>query len=110
MLLRGLACITFDGSAVGGGISITSMSAFTDGAAGSVNKIFFNERMNMQIQQHYNISSGKQSLIMIRNLANTIIRDGKEPSDWEESFIVCLHKGKGDALDRGNYHGLKLTE
>ena len=38
------------------------------------------------------------------------IRDGKVPSDWEQSFIVCLYKGKGDALERGNYHGLKLTE
>ena len=26
------------------------------------------------------------------------------------NFIICLYKGKGDALDRGNYHGLKLTE
>ena len=25
-------------------------------------------------------------------------------------LIVCLYKGKGDALERGNYHGLKLTE
>ena len=24
--------------------------------------------------------------------------------------MVCLYKGKGDALERGNYHGLKLTE
>ena len=24
--------------------------------------------------------------------------------------IVCLYKGKGDALERGNYCGLKLTE
>ena len=29
-----------------------------------------------------------------------IIRDGKVPTDWEESFIVCLYKGKGDALER----------
>ena len=36
--------------------------------------------------------------------------DGKVPTDWEESFIVCLYNGKGDALDRGNYRGLKLTE
>ena len=27
-------------------------------------------------------------------------------TDWEQSFIV----GKGDALDRGNYVGLKLTD
>ena len=29
------------------------------------------------------------------------------------SHIQCLYqisKGKGDALERGNYHGLKLTE
>ena len=26
------------------------------------------------------------------------------------SFIVCLYEGKGNALDRGNYRGLKLTE
>ena len=39
-----------------------------------------------------------------------IIHDGKVPADWEQSFIVCLYKGKGDALDRGNYRGLKLTE
>ena len=25
-------------------------------------------------------------------------------------FIVCIYKGKGDALDRGNYQGLKLTK
>ena len=47
---------------------------------------------------------------MIRDLAAAIIRDGKVPSDWEQSFIVCLYKGKGDALERSNYRGLKLTE
>ena len=48
--------------------------------------------------------------IMIHDLATVIIRYGKVPTDWEQSFIVCLYKGKGDALDRGNYRGLKLTE
>ena len=38
---------------------------------------------------------------MICNLAAAIIRDGKVPSDWEQSFIVCLYKGKGDALEMG---------
>ena len=46
----------------------------------------------------------------IRDLAAAIICNGKVPSDWEQSFIVCLYKGKGDALERGNYRGLKLTE
>ena len=47
---------------------------------------------------------------MIRDLAVAIIRDGKVPSDWEQRFIVCLYKGKGDSLERGNYRGRKLTE
>ena len=46
---------------------------------------------------------------MIRDLAAVIICDGKVPSDKEQSFIVCLYKGKGDALERGNYRCLKLT-
>ena len=55
-------------------------------------------------------AAGGTGATMIRDLATAIIRDGKVPTDWEESFIVCLYKGKGDALDRGNYRGLKLTE
>ena len=53
---------------------------------------------------------GDMGASMIRDLAAAIIRDGKVPSDREQSFIVCLYKGKGDALERGNYRGLKLTE
>ena len=29
-----------------------------------------------------------------------IIRDGKVPTDCEQSFIVCLYKGKGDQSSR----------
>ena len=54
--------------------------------------------------------AGDTGATMIRDLAAAIIRDGKVPTDWEQSFIVCLYNGKGDALDRGNYRGLKLTE
>ena len=42
--------------------------------------------------------------------AVAIIRDGKVRSDWEQSFIVCLYKGNGYALERGNYRSLKLIE
>ena len=55
-------------------------------------------------------AAGDMGASMIRDLAAAIICDGKVPSDWEQSFIVCLYKGKGDALERGNYRGLKLTE
>ena len=47
---------------------------------------------------------------MTSRLQSFAICDGKVPSDWEQSFIVCLYKGKGKALERGSYHGLKLTE
>ena len=55
-------------------------------------------------------AAGDTGATMISDLATAIIRDGKVPTDWEQSFTVCLYKGKGDALDRGNYRGLKLTE
>ena len=55
-------------------------------------------------------AAGDMGASMILDHAGAIIRDGKVPSDWEQSFIVCLYKRKGDALERGNYRGLKLTE
>ena len=33
-------------------------------------------------------AAGDTSATMIRDLANVIIRDGKVPTDWEQSFIV----------------------
>ena len=32
------------------------------------------------------------------------------PNDWDKSIIVNSYKGKGDAMERGNYRGLKLLE
>ena len=46
-------------------------------------------------------AAGDTGATMILDLATAIIRDGKVPIDWEQSFIVCLYKGKGDTLDRG---------
>ena len=46
----------------------------------------------------------------IIDLMNAIIREGKVPADCSDSIIVSLFKGKGDALDRDNYRGLKLTD
>ena len=55
-------------------------------------------------------AAGDKGASMIHDLAAAIIRGGKVHSDWEQRFIVCLYKGKGDALERGNYRGLKLTK
>ena len=39
-----------------------------------------------------------------------MVRNGVIPSDWEDSFIINIYKGEGDALERGNYRGLKLLD
>ena len=31
------------------------------------------------------------------------------PAEWEENFFPTLYKGKGEAIDRGNYRGFKVT-
>ena len=56
------------------------------------------------------MAAGDTAVSMIHDFAVLITKDGKIPVYWEESFTVCLYKSKGDALDRGNYRGLKLTE
>ena len=38
------------------------------------------------------------------------IRDGKIPENWSRSWLVNVHKGKGDALECGSYRGIKLVE
>ena len=47
---------------------------------------------------------------MIADLTNSIIRGNTMPNEWNDSIIISLYKGKGEALDRGNYRGLKLRE
>ena len=55
-------------------------------------------------------SAGDMGASMIHDLAAANVLSGKVPYDWEQSVIVCLYKGKGDELERGNYSCLKLTE
>ena len=55
-------------------------------------------------------AASDMSASMFRDRTAAIIPDDKVPSTWEQSFIVCLYIGKGDALGRGNYHSLKLTQ
>ena len=53
---------------------------------------------------------GEAGVAEVRYLIEDIISEGCIPIDWQESYIVNLYKGKGDALNRGNYRGLKLIE
>ena len=47
---------------------------------------------------------------VITSLANAIIREERIPSEWNDSYILSLFKGKGSASALGNYRGLKLTD
>ena len=53
---------------------------------------------------------GESGAIEVHHLNEDIISEGRIPTDWQESYIVNLYKGKGDALNRGNYRGLKLID
>ena len=55
-------------------------------------------------------ASGEEGVRLLRQLGEDVFSNGVIPKEWEESIILNLYKGKGDALDRGNYRGLKLTE
>ena len=53
---------------------------------------------------------GEAGAIEVHDLIEDIISEGCIPTGWQESYIVNLYKGKGDALNRDNYRGLKLIE
>ena len=55
-------------------------------------------------------ASGDTGARLVVDLANDMVRNGVIPSDWEDSFIINIYKGKGDALERGNYRGIKLLD
>ena len=55
-------------------------------------------------------AAGEDGVELARQLMEEIFCSGEVPADWEESFILNLYKGKGEALERGNYRGLKLTD
>ena len=55
-------------------------------------------------------ASGVDGIAIVTHLVNAIVKEGVIPKDWDESYIINLYKGKGDATARGNYRGLKLLE
>ena len=55
-------------------------------------------------------AAGEVGIELLTELTEVLFCNGVIPTDWQESFILNLYKGKGDALERGNYRGLKLTD
>ena len=56
------------------------------------------------------LAAGDGILVAIAHLANRIIYESAIPEDWDLSYIINCFKDKGDALDRGNFRGLKLID
>ena len=56
------------------------------------------------------LAAGDELLASIAHLTNRIICESTIPEDWDLSYIVNCFKGKGDALERGNFRGLKLID
>ena len=54
--------------------------------------------------------AGRRGTELVRDLGELVFSTGTVPAEWGESIILNLYKGKGDALSRGNYRGLKLTD
>ena len=55
-------------------------------------------------------ASGDVGVQWVTDLCNKIVQEGKIPSDSTKSWIVKVYKGKGDALERGSYRGIKLLD
>ena len=55
-------------------------------------------------------AAGDIGLGILTDLCNTIIQENSIPSRWDVSIILNCFKGKGVALVRSNYRGLKLIE
>ena len=53
---------------------------------------------------------GEEGVDLAGQLTEVVFSCCVIPSDWEKNFILDLYEGKGEALDRGNYLGLKLTD
>ena len=55
-------------------------------------------------------AAGEPGAKHLQLLINTIVHETATPSEWSGSYLISLFKGKGSALERGNYRGLKLLE
>ena len=55
-------------------------------------------------------ASGSAGIEQLHRLLNEAIRKEALPTDWMDSYLLSLFKGKGTATERGNYRGLKLIE
>ena len=56
------------------------------------------------------LASGEPGIVRLTKIFNRIIIENRVPNEWNTSVIVNCFKNKGEAVERGNYRGLKLLE
>ena len=52
--------------------------------------------------------SGDVGRTLVTCIVDQVVQEGVIPNDWRSSIIINCYKGKGDALERGNYRGIKF--
>ena len=40
----------------------------------------------------------EERVLWVTDLCNAVVREGRIPDDWRKSLMVCVYKGKRDAL------------
>ena len=55
-------------------------------------------------------AAAEDGIELARQLIEAVFSCSVITSNWEGSFIQNLYKGKGEALGRGSYRDLKLTD
>ena len=80
----------------------------TEMARKAINKLRFGKAVGpLNITAELLESSGPGGTSMIWDLLEDIIFENHIPSEWQESHIVSVYKGKDDALNKSNYRGLR---
>jgi hypothetical protein len=55
-------------------------------------------------------AAGEDGVRWVTDICNAVVKEGRIPDDWRKSWMVCVYKGKGDALNCGSYRGIKLLD
>ena len=55
-------------------------------------------------------AAGYLGVSLMTELLNAVIQDCCVPEDWKRIIVVNVYKGRCNALERGNYQGIKLLD
>jgi len=55
-------------------------------------------------------AAGKVGTKWLRHFFNNLLEGEEIPKNWKDSITIPIYKGKGDAMECGNYRGVRLLE